>query len=260
MRVVAPHAVVLLLPASPDSTWGSALTAAAGRRRSACASSWSARPATSSSRWPRWPAPSAPSPAPRCWPGRWWWWSARSAPAGQPRRRPAAPAGPTRRVAGPPGPPRAAPSPRPGPLRPGLPAAPPHHPVADRRPDGAHRRGAGRRAPQPPGADPRRGQRHPGVGAQLLRRDRPGASTRAASSSPPRCRPPVGTRLQVRLGLADGRKIDLDGEVAFVREKSATTGRQPTGCGVKLFGLPGWATESIDRFTQARQPIVFTPR
>ncbi len=72
--------------------------------------------------------------------------------------------------------------------------------------------------------------------------------------------PPVGTRLQVRLGLADGRKLDLDGEVTFIREKSATTGRQPPGCGVKLSGLPGWATESVGRFTQARQPIVFTPR
>jgi hypothetical protein len=72
--------------------------------------------------------------------------------------------------------------------------------------------------------------------------------------------PTLGTRLQVRLGMADGRKVDLDGEVAFIREKSATTGRQPPGCGVKLFGLPGWAIESIDRFTQARQPIVFTPR
>jgi hypothetical protein len=72
--------------------------------------------------------------------------------------------------------------------------------------------------------------------------------------------PALGTRLQVRLGLADGRKIDLEGEVAFIREKSATTGRQPPGCGVRLQGLPGWASESIDRFVQARQPIVFTPR
>jgi hypothetical protein len=71
--------------------------------------------------------------------------------------------------------------------------------------------------------------------------------------------PPVGTRLQVRLGLADGRKLDLEGEVAFVREKSATTGRQPSGCGVKLYGLPGWAIDSIDRFVLARQPVVYTP-
>jgi CheY-like chemotaxis protein len=71
--------------------------------------------------------------------------------------------------------------------------------------------------------------------------------------------PPVGTRLQVRLGLADGRKIDLEGEVAFVREKSATIGRQPTGCGVKLFSLPGWAVDAIERFILARQPIVYTP-
>jgi hypothetical protein len=72
--------------------------------------------------------------------------------------------------------------------------------------------------------------------------------------------PPVGTRLQIRLGLADGRKIDLDGEVSFVREKSATIGRQPTGCGVKLHGLPGWAVDAIDRFVLARQPIVYVPQ
>ncbi len=71
--------------------------------------------------------------------------------------------------------------------------------------------------------------------------------------------PPVGTRLEVRLGLADGRKIDLEGEVAFVREKSATIGRQPTGCGVKLFSIPGWAVDAIERFILARQPIVYTP-
>jgi hypothetical protein len=71
--------------------------------------------------------------------------------------------------------------------------------------------------------------------------------------------PPVGTRLQVRLGLADGRKIDAEGEVSFVREKSATIGRQPTGCGVKLLNMPGWAIDAIERFIQARQPIVYTP-
>jgi len=71
--------------------------------------------------------------------------------------------------------------------------------------------------------------------------------------------PPVGTRLSVRLGLADGRKLDLEGEVAFVREKSATIGRQPTGCGVRLHGIPGWAVDAIERFILARQPIVYTP-
>jgi len=71
--------------------------------------------------------------------------------------------------------------------------------------------------------------------------------------------PPVGTRVQVRLGLADGRKIDLDGEVAFIRGKSATTGRQPPGCGVRLQSLPGWAVDAIERFFLARQPIVYSP-
>jgi len=72
--------------------------------------------------------------------------------------------------------------------------------------------------------------------------------------------PPVGTRLQVRLGLADGRKLDLEGEVVFIREKSAISGRQPAGCGIKLYSLPGWAVEAIDRFLLARPPIVYVPR
>jgi len=72
--------------------------------------------------------------------------------------------------------------------------------------------------------------------------------------------PPVGTRLQVRLGLADGRKVDAEGEVVFVREKSAISGRQPSGCGIKLHGLPGWAIDAIDRFLLARPPIAYAAR
>jgi Tfp pilus assembly protein PilZ len=72
--------------------------------------------------------------------------------------------------------------------------------------------------------------------------------------------PPVGTRLQLRLGLPDGRKLDLEGEVAFVREKSTISGRQPSGCGVKLYSLPSWAVDAIDRFVLARPPIVYTSR
>jgi Tfp pilus assembly protein PilZ len=71
--------------------------------------------------------------------------------------------------------------------------------------------------------------------------------------------PPIGTRVQVRLGLADGRKIDVEGEVAFVREKTTLGGRQPAGCGVRLHGLPGWAIDAIERFTAARPPIVYVP-
>jgi Tfp pilus assembly protein PilZ len=69
--------------------------------------------------------------------------------------------------------------------------------------------------------------------------------------------PAVGTRVQVNLGLADGRKLELDGEVAFLRAKSATTGRQPAGCGVRLHGVPGWAVDAIERFFQARLPIAY---
>ena len=69
--------------------------------------------------------------------------------------------------------------------------------------------------------------------------------------------PAVGTRVQVHLGLADGRRLELDGEVAFLRAKSATTGRQPAGCGVRLHGVPGWAVDAIERFFQARLPIAY---
>jgi hypothetical protein len=72
--------------------------------------------------------------------------------------------------------------------------------------------------------------------------------------------PPVGTRLQIRLGLADGRKLDLDGEVAFIREKSSIGIRQPSGCGVRLIGLPGWAVDAVERFVHARPPIVWVGR
>jgi hypothetical protein len=72
--------------------------------------------------------------------------------------------------------------------------------------------------------------------------------------------PPPGTRLQIRLGLADGRKVDVEGEVAFVREKTAIGGRQMQGCGVRLLGLPGWAVDAIERFVQARPPIVYVAR
>jgi hypothetical protein len=36
--------------------------------------------------------------------------------------------------------------------------------------------------------------------------------------------------------------------------------RQGSGCGVRLLNLPGWAIEVIERFTQARPPIVHVSR
>jgi hypothetical protein len=255
MRVVAPHAVVLLLPASPDATWGNALTSAAGAakvgvrvvmvgpareiveplaavagaERALSRAEVLARPLVVVER------------------------SVGAGLIGQP----AAPAPLPRQAPPPPGP--------------SAPAAPP--------------------ALSEPGSQPpMRGPPSPPVDLMSLideelvdePRSRPvparvevnvslvsehnfyvGPTRRIdsggvfiATAMPPG----VGTRLQVRLGLADGRKIDLEGEVAFVREKNATTGRQPTGCGVRLLGLPGWASDAIDRFVLARQPIVYAPR
>jgi hypothetical protein len=71
--------------------------------------------------------------------------------------------------------------------------------------------------------------------------------------------PPVGTSLEVRLGLPDARKVDVRGEVVFVRDRSAVRGRQPVGCGIKLVGMPEWAMDVIDRFLAARPPILYSP-
>lgn len=251
MRVVAPHAVVLLLPASPDASWGNALTAAAGAakvgvrvvmvgpareiveplaavagaERALSRADVLARPLVVVER------------------------AVGGGLIGQPGAAPRPPALP----------PPAIPEPAPLLSEPG--SQPPM-----------------RKPPSPPVdlmslideelVDEPRSRPVPArveVNVSLVSEHNfyVGATRRIDSGGvfiSTAMPPAVGTRLQVRLGLADGRKIDLEGEVAFVREKNATTGRQPTGCGIRLLGLPGWASDAIDRFVVARQPIVYAPR
>ena len=299
LRAFAPQVVVLLLPATPDAGWGSALTAAAsaarvgvrvmvvapsreiveplavvaGAERALSRAEVLSRPLSVVERAPgRGPPPAPPT--------------AFGATASFP------PA-----VAAPPPPAPAAPAPfAPAPAPP-APFAPAPFAPAPAAPPGP----AGSPAPPPPGPAPILGTLYepparpaavrPGEHTDLMSlideelveaRPRPPPNARVevnvslvsehnfyvgvtrridsggvfiATAMPP----PVGTRVQVRLGLADGRKIDLDGEVAFLRGKSATTGRQPPGCGVRLQGLPGWAVDAIERFFLARQPIVYAP-
>jgi hypothetical protein len=250
-RVVAPHVIVLMLPAAPDGTWGSALTTAQNAARVGVRVVMVA------------PAREIVEPL--------------AAVAGAERALSRAevlsrPLVVIERNVGS-GFAASAPEPRPSPSVPRAIPAPPA------------------RAPslESPGTVPARPQRTPSVDLMALideelvdePRARPlptrvevnvslvsehnfyvGQTRRMDSGGvfiATALPPPVGTHLQVRLGLADGRKVDLEGEVAFVREKSATIGRQPTGCGVKLFNLPGWAIDAIDRFILARQPIVYTP-
>lgn len=250
-RVVAPHVIVLILPAAPDGTWGGALTTAqnaakvgvrvvmvapareiveplaavAGAERALSRSEVLSRPLVVVER------------------------SAGAVPAGGAPQAPVPPPMPGGR----------APPPRPPGLdNPG--AAPP--PAQQRGPSVDLMALIDEELVDEPRARPVPTRVEVNVSlvsehnfyvGQTRRMDSGGVFI--ATALPP----PVGTRLQVRLGLADGRKIDLDGEVAFVREKSATIGRQPTGCGVKLFNLPGWAVDAIERFILARQPIVYTP-
>ncbi|HET6923917.1 MAG TPA: PilZ domain-containing protein [Anaeromyxobacteraceae bacterium] len=250
LKQVAPHVIVLMLPASPDATWGNALTAAQGAARVGVKVVLVA------------PSREVVEPL--------------AAVAGADRAMARAEvlsrpmsvverAGPSLAAAAPAG----GPPPRPPPLQ----ATPP--PFRSSLQDGAA-----------PGAPPRG---RPAVDLMALideelvdePRKRPPAtrvevnvslvsehnfyvgSTRHIDSGgvfiATMMPPAVGTRLQVRLGLADGRKIDLDGEVAFVRAKSATTGRQPSGCGVRLFGLPGWSVDAVEKFFLARQPILYVP-
>ena len=252
MRVVAPHAVVLVLPASPDSTWGSALTSAAGAARVGVRivmvgpSRDLVEPLAAVAGAERAFSRAEVLARPLVVVER----SVGSGLIGQPAASP------------PPRPPAPQPHPPAPPLALSDPAFPPplrtipspsidlmaliDEELVDEP----------RSRPQPTRVE---------VNVSLVSEHNffVGSTRRINSGGvfiATALPPPLGTQLQVRLGLADGRKIDLDGEVAFIREKSATTGRQPAGCGVRLVGLPGWASESIDRFTQARQPIVFTPR
>ncbi|MBK9517577.1 MAG: PilZ domain-containing protein [Anaeromyxobacter sp.] len=259
LRVVAPHVVVLMLPASPDAAWGGALTAAAGAarvgvrvvmigpareiveplaavagaERALSRAEALARPLLVVERTPAAAAlaqlagQAARPPAP-------------PAQAGRPSPPPAAQASPALSEAGNQPPLRTAPAP----------AVDLMTLIDEELVDEPRSRPAPARVEVNVSLVSEHNfyvgsTRHIDSGGVFI-----------ATALPP----VVGTRLQVRLGLADGRKIDLEGEVAFVREKNATTGRQPTGCGVKLMGLPGWASDAIDRFVMARQPIVYAPR
>jgi hypothetical protein len=252
LRAIAPHAIVLMLPASPDATWGGALTSAASAARVGV------RVVVV--------APSRDVVEPL------------AAVAGAERAlsRAEVLARPSAVIERPPGagapplPPIAAPQPF---SAPAPPAPAPRTPAV--------------LAPPPPEQEP--AIRPPRASVDLLAlideelvdepRHRPKMTRVEVNVSlvsehnfyvgPTRrvdsggvfistvLPPALGTRLQIRLGLADGRKLELEGEVVFIREKSAISGRQPAGCGVRLFSLPGWAVDAIDRFLLARPPIVY---
>jgi Tfp pilus assembly protein PilZ len=264
VRAVAPHAVALVLPASPDASWGSALTVAqaaarsgirvvmvaparevveplaavAGAERALSRADVLARPGVLLE-----PVPGRP---------------ARSIEIPRPLPPPVAPHLPPSATVRPPPAPPVVP-----------PIVPPALAGADETPP---------RAPARPAPDLMAlideelvdDRRRPPANARVdvsvslvsehnfyvgTTRRIDSGGVFIASAMPPA----VGTRVQVRLGLADGRRLELEGEVAFLRSKSATTGRQPAGCGVRLHGLPGWASDAIERFFQARQPIIHAP-
>jgi Tfp pilus assembly protein PilZ len=253
LRAVAPQAVVLLLPASPDATWGGALTttaaaarvgvrvvvvapsrevveplaAVAGAERAFSRSEVLARPTLVVERGPP--------------------------PIGPPARPVPPPA--------PPSPPQQAGSPAPASMQ--LEPVPPLPPPPERRPRPDLMALIDEELVDEPRGRPLLTRVEVNVSlvsehnffvGQTRRLDSGGVFISTALP------PPVGTRLQLRLGLPDGRKIDLEGEVAFIREKSAITGRQPSGCGVRLVNLPAWAVDAIDRFLMARPPIVYAAR
>ena len=260
LRAVAPQVVVLMLPAAPDASWGVALTSAsaaarvgvrvvvvapsrevveplaavAGAERALSRAEVLSRPLLVVERMPQPPRPGAvppagPPPAPPP--------PAQAAPAGSP-------------------PPYPPPGAVPPPMQPFPPPAP-------RRPPADLMALIDEELVDEPQGRPQLTRVEVNVSlvsehnffvGQTRRLDSGGVFISTALPPPP------GTRLQLRLGLPDGRKLDLEGEVAFVREKSAITGRQPSGCGVRLKGLPTWAVDAIDRFILARPPIFYTAR
>ncbi|HET8733849.1 MAG TPA: PilZ domain-containing protein, partial [Anaeromyxobacteraceae bacterium] len=280
LRAVGPLVLALVLPASPDASWGSALTAAqaaaragvrvvmvaparevveplaavAGAERALSRAELLARPGTLTDATPGRPAPQRPPEPPR---PRVPAIAPPPPPAPAPLRTPppaVAPHPPT--VVPPTVAPPSFPSPAlAGPDEP--PPRPPARPALDLMSLIDEELVEDRRPAPPPNARVEVAvslvSEHNFYVGTTRRIDSGGVFV--ATAMPP----PVGTRIQVRLGLADGRKIDLDGEVAFLRAKSATTGRQPAGCGVRLIGMPGWAIDAVERFFQARQPIVFAP-
>jgi hypothetical protein len=246
LRAIAPHAIVLMLPATPDATWGSALTSAAsaarvgvrvvvvapsrdvveplaavaGAERALSRAEVLARPSAVVERGP----------------------ASATFMAAQPFTAPIAPAYP----------PRAAP-----PALADSGAAPPARP---------HRAAVDLMAMideelvDEPRHRPKMTRVEVNVSLVSEHNFYAGATRQVDSGGvfiSTLLPPAVGTHLQVRLGLADGRKLELEGEVVFIREKSAISGRQPAGCGVRLFSLPGWAIDAIDRFLLARPPIVY---
>jgi hypothetical protein len=245
LKQVAPHVIVLMLPASPDATWGSALTAAQGAARVGVKVVLVA------------PSREVVEPL--------------AAVAGADRAMARAEvlsrpisvvekAGPSAGVTGA-TPPRPPPSPAQPPFRP-TPQETAALPPAKARPSvdlmaliDEELVDEPRKRPAPTRVEVNVSlvSEHNFYVGPTRRIDSGGVFI--ATMMPP----PVGTRLQVRLGLADGRKIDLDGEVSFVRAKSATTGRQPSGCGVRLFNLPGWSVDAVEKFFMARQPILYVP-
>jgi len=259
IRAVAPHLVALVLPPSPDASWGAALTTAqgasrvgirvvmvapsrqvveplaavAGAERALSRADVLARPGLLVE-----PGPARPAPRP--------FEPLRAPPiivpppaAPPPPRAGAAPIAELSLAAADDAPPRAPPRPSPDLMA-----------LIDEELVGEHRR------------PPMNARVEVSVSLVSEHNFYVGVTRRIdsggvfiATSMPPA----VGTRVQVHLGLADGRKLELDGEVAFLRAKSATTGRQPAGCGVKLHGVPGWAVDAIERFFQARLPIAYAP-
>ena len=260
LRAVAPNAIVLMLPAQPDASWGSALTSAAGAARvgvrvvvvapSRDVVEPLAAVAGAERALARADVLTRPLSVVERAPGASMGLQASHAALAPPMAPPLSP--PLPRAAPPPPPPvpaladvSAPPPPRPARVSPDLMALIDEELVDE------------------PRARPKMTWVEVNVSLVSEHNFYVGSTRRVDSGGvfiSTMLPPPVGTRLRLRLGLADGRKLDLEGEVAFVRERNAISGRQPAGCGVKLFGLPGWAIDAIDRFLLARPPIVYSPR
>jgi uncharacterized protein (TIGR02266 family) len=69
--------------------------------------------------------------------------------------------------------------------------------------------------------------------------------------------PPVGTRVDVTVTLADDRQLELSGVVRWTRDVDMASDGLPMGCGIEWTGLPLDASRALAQFADVREPLLW---
>ena len=82
--------------------------------------------------------------------------------------------------------------------------------------------------------------------------EQPGIFISAANS------PNVGSAIELQLDLFGRNKLVLQGQVAWQRNRSVFWGKMPSGFGVKLTDLKDTEKAALQKFVEAREPLIWT--